>query len=679
MKSERDLIGAAAMLTIRAQVLALHGSLILVIILISTTLFLLMGEMRHRWTQVMNETTPVLLTLHNLHASGETIFGAANRILLLEYLAIDANPKIRQELDERVLDLDHEMLELTESNALFNNSLQTYRTLVNRYFPNEKKLLQQISQSAQRLSYHAVQLLKSRGQLLDPKQLMLFDNQFENAHHDFVVALEAAMKHEQLELKERDTLLHSFIQQLSNQALMVSGIIILVTLLITLIIYRRLISPLSSLAGEMHKVADGNFDISVSKARHDEIGDLARAFSEMVTSRQRAEEALQRAVTRADQASQAKSDFLASMSHEIRTPMNIVIGMGDLLIHSKLDEEQQQAVEMIQKSGNALLEIINNILDIGRIEAGRLSLEKIAYQPQVLLVETLSYLALAAHNKGLKLDWQIEPTIPPWSMGDPVRIRQILINLVTNAIKFTDEGNISVRLELDDYGEAMVLAVEDSGVGIEAAHLEEIFHPFTQADSSIMRRFGGTGLGLTITRRLIDKMGGNIWVDSTVGEGSTFTCTLPCPVAPEPPPSIHSKADGVTYLAGTSLRILLVEDSIDNQLLIEKYLQDSDHQLSMAGDGQEAVERVKSEPFDLIIMDLQMPVMDGYSATRHIRQWELEQGRPAIPILACSAHALRDEMEKSIDAGCDVHLSKPIRKGVLLEAMERVIKSSPQD
>ena len=397
-----------------------------------------------------------------------------------------------------------------------------------------------------------------------------------------------------------------------------------------------------------------------------------------ISERKRSEKALLAAKRRAEKADQAKSDFLAAMSHDIRTPLNVILGMEEVLGETDLNDEQRDFLRLMSGAGETLQALINDILDISKIEAGQLALEEVAFDPAELARTTAAIMAHKAADKGVALKVSLDPALPGARYGDPQRIRQILLNLVGNAVKFTDRGSIELALEPRG-NDHLLFRVRDSGIGIPKEKLGEIFKPFSQADHSTTRRFGGTGLGLTICRRLVELMAGSIDVESAEGRGSTFHFTLPLPPAEGVPP-VHLNhdhaADDQTPRPAKServngRRILLVDDSRDNRRLIHAYLKRSPHQITEAADGVEAVSRFTRDRFDLILMDLQMPEMDGYAASREIRRHEQRAGQPRTPLVALTAHAMEGDLQRAFEAGCDHYLTKPIAKGRLLEAIEQ--------
>ena len=385
--------------------------------------------------------------------------------------------------------------------------------------------------------------------------------------------------------------------------------------------------------------------------------------------------ALAAAAEAAHAASRAKSEFLANVSHEIRTPLHGILGMAQVLAREEgLDELQRSRVAVIRQSGQALLELLNDLLDLAKIEAGKLTLQEVAYEPATVVQAACAPFVALAEDKGLTLELDLAALEGAAWLGDPLRLQQVVANLVSNAIKFTAEGGVSVTARLVEG--AAELCVADTGIGIPAGRLAEVFEKFAQVESAKDRRFGGTGLGLAVSRELAELLGGMLSAESTPGEGSVFTLRLPVsdaqrPAVEQPSESYDAPGEGV--------RILAAEDNPTNQLILRAILEPLGVEVTIAADGREAVDAFRTRPFDLILMDVQMPVTDGIRATEEIRRMEAEEGRAGIPIIALSANVMAHQTAEYLAVGMNAVVGKPFEAEALYAAIAEQLAGGEAD
>ncbi|GAA3932763.1 hybrid sensor histidine kinase/response regulator [Litoribacillus peritrichatus] len=494
-------------------------------------------------------------------------------------------------------------------------------------------------------------------------------------------------------------------QQHGILLLVVAGLVLVASyVLIYLIMDYFIVRPIRALSQVSEHVGQGEWHVNLQYEGKDEIATLYQSFHTMVAnihaayrevednkknletkvsertrSLQESAWQLEQAKKQAEIASRAKSDFLANMSHEIRTPLNGMLGMAQILEDTQLTSEQANYVNQINDSGQGLLSLINDILDLSKIEAGKMALHLESTNLEVVIQHVVNLLRGSAMEKNIKLNYQIDAAMPEFVEADSLRIRQVLMNLIGNAIKFTESGQVSVIVECLEVDRSLEITkfkikVVDTGVGISPQQLTSIFDAFSQADTSTTRQFGGTGLGLSITKRLVDMMRGTVHVDSVLGEGSSFELLFIWPIAQ--PANMTPSKIYTRHLQSIKGQILLVEDNPVNSKVAETMLLKWGHKVDIASDGAEALEKLKNQQYDAVLMDVQMPKMNGYEVTKQFRLFEQINNLKETPVIAITANALKYDQERCEMAGMNDFIAKPVKKDELSNKLQQWLNES---
>ncbi len=653
----------------------IFGKLVLAFVAVSalTCVSALVGmlgiqRVQDAFKDISDGSVPELAFLGRLEASAATMQTEALSIALLAREAQQAGGKTNINPAEAE--------QLQEASHLFDR-LMTQTLSMRRQDGKSVTELEQLRQVKAELLQLSQALVAAAQHSRDAVTMTELLEAIETAEAAFRRGLGAYMDIELQELEARQAATSRAVTMAMVLSVAVALLSLGVAVMLGLILARHVAQPLQRLSRAARSLGEGVQDARVQVESRDEIGQLGQAFNDMadklvattisrddlakeVRERQWAEIQALEAKSQADAANAAKGQFLANMSHEIRTPLNAIIGFSELLADTPLNERQERYVKTIRSSGTGLLAIVNDVLDLSKIEANQRVLESVSFDLKALVGEVLAISSANLPPSGsVALRHECAGDVPAWFQGDPTAVRQILLNLVSNAIKFTQQGRVTVLLDAEgvtEGGKHMVrVRVRDTGIGIPPGKIDQIFQVFTQADASTTRQFGGTGLGLAITRSLAELMGGSIECHSTEGEGSEFVVRWPL-LSVEPPAKTAVAVPVAPAVSNRPLRLLVAEDNAVNQMLARGMLDKLGHQADVVENGQLAVAQVSSQPYDMVLMDLHMPVMGGLDAARAIRQ-----SHPALPIIALTAAALSEDRQQSLEAGMNDFLTKPLQ------------------
>ncbi|MCX8083709.1 MAG: response regulator [Calditerrivibrio sp.] len=452
-------------------------------------------------------------------------------------------------------------------------------------------------------------------------------------------------------------------------------LMVLLLMGITFFLNKMFLNPLLKIQDFAGRISTGEKQLEIPHFYFKEYENLAVYIKQVI-------EELYKARESAERSNKAKDFFLANISHELRTPLNSILGFAEILKNKETDPEKMSFIGNIYTSSEILMNLINDILEYSKIESGRFELQRVDFSLKEIALNLVNIFHLSASKKNIKLNLIFDDTLPPLVIGDKLRITQVLSNLLSNSIKFTEEGNITIEIKLlnksSDLSKVLVrFSVKDTGIGINDTDKEKIFRPFTQADISITRKYGGTGLGLTISKKLVELMGGNLLLESEINKGSHFYFDLYLEVQSwnlDEKRDTNDIVDAVSNIDLNGNRILIVEDNIINQQLLKNMLKDHNATVDIASDGNEALNLYKTNKYNLILMDIQMPNMDGYTTTQKIRELDKD-----IPIIALTAAAMIEDREKALQAGMNEHLAKPFKKSTLIKTLQKYLLSNKKN